>query len=192
VHQDNPDVNIQELSPWLDLRVPPKEVKIAALDAQTHRRVIKTHLPVDALTWHPNVKYVYVARDGRDVAWSLYNHYINANDEWYGVMNDTPGRVGPPIPKIPKDYDVMQFYEKWYTTGRIGSAVSNASHHALVQQPMDATSRDVCTGHCTPTDAVARLCNQDQRGWAALLVVLGQCQDMVGRAQPAQRDVFAL
>lgn len=113
VHQDNPDVNIQELSPWLDLRVPPKEVKIAALDAQTHRRVIKTHLPVDALTWHPNVKYVYVARDGRDVAWSLYNHYINANDEWYGVMNDTPGRVGPPIPKIPKDYDVMQFYEKW-------------------------------------------------------------------------------
>lgn len=75
----------------MDLRLPPKEVKFAALEAQTHRRVIKTHLPVDALRMSPDAKYVYVARDGRDVAWSLYNHYANANDDWYRAINDTPG-----------------------------------------------------------------------------------------------------
>ena len=32
------------MSPWLDLRVPPKEVKLAAVEAQTHRRFLKTHL----------------------------------------------------------------------------------------------------------------------------------------------------
>jgi aryl sulfotransferase len=42
------DVSVAELSPWLDLRVPPKEVKLPAVEAQTHRRFIKTHLPLDA------------------------------------------------------------------------------------------------------------------------------------------------
>src|SRR5688500_14963807 len=39
---------VAEMSPWLDLRIPPKEVKLAAVNAQTHRRFLKTHLPVDA------------------------------------------------------------------------------------------------------------------------------------------------
>jgi aryl sulfotransferase len=42
-------MEVAEMSPWLDLRIPPKEVKLAALEAQSHRRFIKTHLPVDAL-----------------------------------------------------------------------------------------------------------------------------------------------
>ena len=88
---------VAEMSPWLDLRVPPKEMKLAALEAQTHRRFVKTHLPVDALVFSPRAKYIYIGRDGRDVAWSMYNHHTNANDVWYDALNDTPGRVGPPI-----------------------------------------------------------------------------------------------
>ncbi len=37
-------VDLGALSPWLDLRVPPKEVKLDAMEAQTHRRFLKTHL----------------------------------------------------------------------------------------------------------------------------------------------------
>ncbi|MGA7545341.1 MAG: sulfotransferase domain-containing protein [Methyloceanibacter sp.] len=90
---------VAEMSPWLDLRVPPKEVKLAAIEAQTHRRFIKTHLPVDALVFSPRAKYIYIGRDGRDVVRSLYNHHANANEDWYRALNDTPGRVGPPVPK---------------------------------------------------------------------------------------------
>ena len=42
-------MEVAEMSPWVDLRVPPKEVKLPAIEGQTHRRFLKTHLPVDAL-----------------------------------------------------------------------------------------------------------------------------------------------
>src|SRR5579859_3718637 len=49
----DPDLKVGEISPWLDLRVPPKEQKLALLTVQTHRRFIKTHLPLDALAYSP-------------------------------------------------------------------------------------------------------------------------------------------
>lgn len=45
----DPGLEVAEMSPWLDLRVPPKEEKLPLVEAQTHRRYLKTHLPVDAL-----------------------------------------------------------------------------------------------------------------------------------------------
>lgn len=103
--------NVGDISPWVDLRVPPKEIKLEALEAQSHRRFIKTHLPVDALVFSPKAKYIYIGRDGRDMVWSLYNHHINANDAWYGALNDTPGRVGPPIE--PPGKPVVEYFADW-------------------------------------------------------------------------------
>lgn len=107
----NPDLAVAEMSPWLDIRVPPKAVKLPAVEAQTHRRFIKTHLPVDALVFSPRAKYIYIGRDGRDVVWSFYNHHANANATWYSLLNDTPGRVGPPIEPPPGD--VRQYWRDW-------------------------------------------------------------------------------
>lgn len=106
-----PDVEIAAISPWLDLRFPPTEVKLAALEAQEHRRFLKTHLPLDALVFSPTAKYLYVGRDGRDVVWSLYNHHVSANQQWYAAVNDTPGRVGPPI--APPPDSVRQYFLDW-------------------------------------------------------------------------------
>jgi len=107
----DPAVNVSELSPWMDLRVPPKPVKLAAVEAQTHRRFLKTHLPVDALVLSPKAKYVFVARDGRDVVWSLYNHHARANALWYEALNDSPGRVGPAI--APPVEDIRRYFLDW-------------------------------------------------------------------------------
>ncbi len=107
----DPEVAVAEMSPWLDLRVPPKEVKIPLVEAQTHRRFLKTHLPVDALRFSPKAKYIYIGRDGRDVVWSMYNHHANANDTWYEALNDTPGRVGPAIERPPSD--IRQYWRDW-------------------------------------------------------------------------------
>jgi aryl sulfotransferase len=98
------------MSPWLDLRVPPKEIKLAAVEAQTHRRFLKTHLPIDALVFSPKAKYLYIGRDGRDVVWS-HNHHATANAEWYKALNDTPGRVGPAIE--PPVASIRQYYQDW-------------------------------------------------------------------------------
>jgi aryl sulfotransferase len=105
------DVSVAEPSPWLDLRVPPQDVKLSAIEAQSHRRVLKTHLPIDALVFSPSAKYVYIGRDGRDVIFSMYNHHANANERWYQALNDSPGRIGPPIPKPPSD--IRQYFREW-------------------------------------------------------------------------------
>src|SRR4028119_1859912 len=107
----DPDLEVAEMSPWLDLRVPPKEVKLPMVEAQAHRRFLKTHLPLDALVFSPEAKYIYIGRDGRDVVWSMYNHHANANELWYQALNDTPGRVGPPIGRPPTD--VRRYFLEW-------------------------------------------------------------------------------
>ena len=107
----DPDISVAEMSPWVDLRVPPKEVKLPLLEAQTHRRFMKTHLPVDTIRFCPKARYLYIGRDGRDVVWSMYNHHVNANQTWYDALNDTPGRVGPPIEPPPDD--IRQYWREW-------------------------------------------------------------------------------
>lgn len=111
VFNGDPSVAIHEISPWVDLRVPPKQDKLAALEAQTHRRIVKTHLPLDALVFDPQAKYIYIGRDGRDVVWSFYNHHRSANALFYQVINDSPGRIGPAFD--PPDPDVRNYFLTW-------------------------------------------------------------------------------
>jgi Sulfotransferase domain len=91
--------------------VPPKDVKLSAIEAQAHRRFLKTHLPIGALAFSPSVKYICIGRDGRDVIFSMYNHHANANERWYRAFNDSPGRIGPPILKLPSD--IRQYFREW-------------------------------------------------------------------------------
>ena len=104
-------LSVADMSPWMDLRVPPIPVKMQIVEAQEHRRFLKTHLPVDALVFSPKAKYVYIARDGRDVLWSLRNHHVTANDKWYGALNETPGLVGPSMGK--PEGDIKEYFHKW-------------------------------------------------------------------------------
>jgi aryl sulfotransferase len=105
------DLDTQAMSPWIDFRLPPKEVKLPAVEAQTHRRFVKTHLPVDALVYSPTAKYIYIGRDGRDVLWSLYNHHSMGNQAMYDALNNSPGRVGPPLEPPPAD--IREYWHDW-------------------------------------------------------------------------------
>src|SRR5437588_10330241 len=42
------ELEVNAMSPWLDFRLPPTEVSLPQLEAQTHRRSTKTPLPLDA------------------------------------------------------------------------------------------------------------------------------------------------
>ena len=82
---DGPDLPapISKVSPWLDMQLAPLDDVVALLDAQQHRRFIKTHTPVDGLPFDPNVRYVCVGRDPRDVAVSAAHHMTNLNVEQF-------------------------------------------------------------------------------------------------------------
>ena len=98
-------------SPWLDLRIRPLDEVQAQLQAQQHRRFIKTHLPVDALVFSPKARYIYIGRDVRDVIWSMYHHHVNFTPQAYEMFNSIPGRVGPPL--VPPDCDVVTYYHRF-------------------------------------------------------------------------------
>ena len=63
------------LSPWIDARFTgPLEPILEGLEAQRHRRFVKSHLAADGLRFFPQCKYIVVGRDTRDVFMSFYNH----------------------------------------------------------------------------------------------------------------------
>ena len=106
------DLPVSEMSPWLDMVLPPLEPMLAGLRAQTHRRFIKTHLPLDALTFSPKAKYLYVGRDGRDVVWSMHHHQINFTPEAIEAFNTNPRR-GPGRVLARPTADVPQYFREW-------------------------------------------------------------------------------
>jgi hypothetical protein len=67
------------ISPWLDMLTRDIDSVVADLDAQRHRRFIKTHTPLDGLPWRDDVTYICVGRDPRDVFVSWDHHLDNLN-----------------------------------------------------------------------------------------------------------------
>ena len=111
-----------EVSPWVDACAFSLDEMLERLDTQSHRRFLKTHLPLDALVFSPEAKYIYVGRDGRDTLLSLYNHHAGLSDQAYGLTNNTPGRVGPPLE--PPTRDVAQYFREWLGGGGLPFGVS--------------------------------------------------------------------
>ena len=106
----------KSVSPWLDMRVRPVDDVMKILEAQQHRRFVKTHLPLDGLPFYPEAKYIVVCRDARDVFMSLWNHYNNLAPEFYQLVNETlPNLVGNPLPPCPQS--IGEFWRGWITQG---------------------------------------------------------------------------
>jgi hypothetical protein len=104
------------ISPWLDMRLRRRDEVVADLEAQRHRRFIKTHTPLDGLPFDERVTYICVGRDPRDVALSFGNHLANIDPEAFfrareAVMDDDPDHPRPPDgPPIVPDSEVERFW----------------------------------------------------------------------------------
>ena len=107
-------------SPWIDCRFQiPIDVAVQMLEAQTHRRAVKSHLPFDALPIYDDMRYIHVARDGRDACMSFHNHVRGFTPEAQMkigtiIMSDpvlAPLMGGGPPPQTPEDPQV--FFQTW-------------------------------------------------------------------------------
>jgi hypothetical protein len=68
---------LDTLAPWIDMVTQARTFVFADLQAQTHRRFIKTHTPLDGIPNDPTVTYICVGREPRDVALSIDHHIDN-------------------------------------------------------------------------------------------------------------------
>ncbi len=68
---------VGRMSLWMEQATRPVDEAHAVFAAQTHRRFIKSHTPLDGLPTVDDVKYVCVGRDPRDAAISMIHHSAN-------------------------------------------------------------------------------------------------------------------
>jgi aryl sulfotransferase len=100
-----------DLSPWIDCRfMMPIEAMLTTIEAQQHRRFMKSHLPLDALPIYEEVRYVHVARAGLDSCMSFLNHFNSFLPEAIerfdaiGMADETIGRPFPRRPHTPREF----------------------------------------------------------------------------------------
>ncbi|HEY2445695.1 MAG TPA: sulfotransferase domain-containing protein [Rhizomicrobium sp.] len=106
-----------DMSLWIDCRfMMPIEAMLPMIEAQQHRRFLKSHLPFDALPVYDEVRYIHVARDGRDACMSFLNHFNSFLPEALerfdaiGLADETIGR---PMPRPPRT--AREFFRYWLT-----------------------------------------------------------------------------
>jgi aryl sulfotransferase len=112
---------IMNISAWLDRRFPqPIERVIADIEGQQHRRFLKSHIPLDGLPLYDEVRYIHVARDGRDACMSFHNHATGFTEQMLASLNsaglddETVGRLYPAI-----EPDPGAFFHRWITRGEV-------------------------------------------------------------------------
>jgi aryl sulfotransferase len=134
VFQGDPEAYGQGLSPWPEFRLLPKEDVFAIAEAQTHRRFIKTHSPINCVPFRPEMKYLFIGRDARDVAWSMYNHHKLINQKAFDMFNNAPGLVGEPF--VPLACGVHEYYLSFLEKGHF-DCQSNAPFWPCIQSWWD-------------------------------------------------------
>jgi hypothetical protein len=125
---------LDQVSPWLDMCNRPLAEVMAALAAQTHRRFIKTHTPLDGLPLHPDVTYLVVGRDPRDVAISTEHHTANMDFEHFlalraaAVGNEDLAELPPR--RVPSE-DPVERFRTFVADETLGGSPTLASvlHH---------------------------------------------------------------
>lgn len=90
VHGTELPGSLTALSPWVDHVVEPIDDVVRRLDAQPHRRVMKSHTPLDGLPADPHVHRVVVARHPLDAAVSLYHQGDNLDRARIAELTGTP------------------------------------------------------------------------------------------------------
>jgi aryl sulfotransferase len=115
IFQDGDVPAVSDVSPWVDRRREDPVPMAAMLAAQTHRRVMKCHLSLEALPYDPGARYIICVRDARDVFMSLWNHLSQMNPALVDMINAVPGRVGDPMPSV--GTDIHTFWKGWINRG---------------------------------------------------------------------------
>jgi len=102
------------VSPWPDCRFIGGKAEMQVLvESLEHRRFLKSHLPLDALPYRESTKYVYVARDTRDVFMSTWNHIRAYTPLAREMLNS--GENAPATPFLEPPDDIRDFWRTWMT-----------------------------------------------------------------------------
>jgi len=119
---------VMTVSPWIEANFFPIDEILARLEAQSHRRVIKTHTPADGIPWVDEVSYVVVGRDGRDAFMSFCNHREHFKDAVREELNARAATDG--IPLMPEwSGDAHRFFATWLEEAAVFEHIASFWEH---------------------------------------------------------------
>jgi aryl sulfotransferase len=110
-------------SPWIDATFfGPIEDDLALIEAQTHRRYVKSHMPLDAIPVYEGVKVIHTARDGRDACASMHNHMLGFRPEMGArIAANASAQGAPPPARLKTPEDPRDFFLQWMATAEAGA-----------------------------------------------------------------------
>jgi aryl sulfotransferase len=115
----NLPATVMDMAPWLDARFYPLDEQLARLEAQTHRRSIKTHTSADGVPWWPDAKYIVVGRDGRDTFMSFVNHMASLREDRVLALIESAIAEGIEFEPFPPLEDIHEFFAAWVKGGEL-------------------------------------------------------------------------
>ena len=120
---DGPDfpAPMDDMSPWFDMVTRSDDEVLALIEAQRHRRFLKTHTPLDAIELHDAVTYVAVVRDPRDVFVSWTHHMANMDTANLFQAIDESGKTEHFFANFEQPADDVDEFDHWMLDDRPGS-----------------------------------------------------------------------
>jgi aryl sulfotransferase len=129
VFQDADTRVLWQMSPWIEARFRGSATEMfQRLAAQTHRRFVKMHLPVDGVPIFDEIQYIHVARDGRDAFMSWHNHHTGFTDYVLASLDQVgldDAVIAKPFPRASPDPAVHFRY--WISTPAVTGQAYGAS-----------------------------------------------------------------
>ena len=112
--REEPTGSIPIDAPWIDSRFEPVETVVTRLEAQSHRRCIKSHTPADGIPLFGDVHYIAVYRGGLDSFMSWVNHWTGMRKENMGEMLDEAIADGVDLDALPPmTDDIHEMFQQW-------------------------------------------------------------------------------
>jgi aryl sulfotransferase len=115
--------SLSDASPWLDSSWGDHVRMLAMLREQRERgqrRVIKSHLPGDALPFAAEARYLFVGRNGKDLGASFHNYLSQFSADTMATIDRIHAEwSGDPAPLVIPE-GVQEFFDRWLATDGYG------------------------------------------------------------------------
>ncbi len=150
------DAELSMKAPWIDIKIRPLEEVMARLDAQEHRRQVKSHSPLDCIPWWAELHYITVYRNPIDMHFSSRKHMQNMSvdvgltpladdprESFHAFLENADDHLGLPVlldhyrATLARDgrENLLRLHYADMTRDLAGAVARIAAHTGLTQPP---------------------------------------------------------
>jgi aryl sulfotransferase len=120
---EEPAAGLSDTSPWLDSSWGDHAQMLGVLRQQRERgqrRVIKSHLPADAVPIDARARYLFVGRNGKDIGISFHNYLKHFSPETMATINGVHSAWSGDPARLVIPESAQEFFDLWLESDGYG------------------------------------------------------------------------